>query len=50
MEEWKIADPSSGRRPLKGEVGYGKMGKWKNGRMEEWKNGMMEKWKDGKMK
>jgi len=25
MEEWKIAHPSSGRRPLKGEVGYGKM-------------------------
>jgi hypothetical protein len=25
VEEWKIAPPSSGRRPLKGEVGYGKM-------------------------
>jgi hypothetical protein len=34
VEEWKIAHPSSGRRPLKGEVGYGKMGKWENGKME----------------
>jgi len=34
MEEWKIAPPSSGRRPLKGEIGYGKMEEWKSGKME----------------
>jgi hypothetical protein len=50
MEEWKIAHPSSGRRPLKGEVGYEKMKneKLNDGKLEERNNGKLEFFKVGK--